>query len=74
MTLYEQALTTGDMEGDMALLFAYGLWLRGGGDPDSFERLTPTDVQILISTEVGLRKMSATFNADAYARLFTMED
>ncbi len=58
----------------MALLFAYGLWLRGGGDPDDFERLTYTDAQILITTEVGLRKMSATFAADAYARLFTKEE
>ncbi len=58
----------------MALLFAYGIWLRGGGDPDAFGRLNATDVQILLTTEVGLRKMSAKFDAMEYASLFTRED
>lgn len=55
----------------MALLFAYGVWLRGGNDPEEFQELNPTDIQILISTEVGLRKMSAGFIADGIARLFS---
>lgn len=62
------------MEGDMALLFAYGIWLAKGGDPDRFQELNETDIQILITTEVGLRKMSAGFITDGIARLLTREE
>ena len=54
----------------MALMFAYGVWLRNGHGPDGFGELNRNDIQILISTEVGLRKMSARFIADDIARLF----
>lgn len=58
----------------MALMFAYGVWLRNGHDPDGFGELNGNDIQILISTEVGLRKMSARFIADDIARLFSGKD
>lgn len=58
----------------MALLFAYGIHLLHGGDADSFGNLTDTDIQIIISTEVGLRKMSAQFTADAIAKMFSREE
>lgn len=62
------------MEGDMAFLFAYGIWLRNGCDPDRFGDLNPNDIQIMLSTEVGLRKMSAQFTADAIAKMFSREE
>ncbi|DBA35597.1 TPA_asm: hypothetical protein vir335_00041 [Classicovirus victor] len=59
----------------MALLFAYGLHLRQGGSIDSFMELNYSDIQILISTEMGLRRYSAGLEADAVlSRLFARDD
>lgn len=58
----------------MALLFAYGIYLHGGGTPSGFMDLNTTDAQILISTEVGLRRMQATFIAEEIARMFQKEE
>lgn len=58
----------------MALLFAYGLHLRSGASPDSFQELNSDDAQVLISTEIGLRKLDAQLHADAIAKLFSREE
>ncbi len=36
------------MEGTSAILYGYGLYLLGGGTPEGFMSLTPSDVQIMI--------------------------
>lgn len=59
MRLYAHALAEGSIEGDMAALAAYGIYLMHGGKPDDFMDLKPDDIQIMFTTYIGLMRRQA---------------
>lgn len=64
MRTYIDSLSHGDVQGDCAMLMAYGLHLLHGGRPSDFSDLTPDDVQVMVATYFGLQSRQA----DAIAR------
>lgn len=48
MIKFAEEVTKGDMQGTSAILYGYGLYLLGGGTPEAFRNLTPSDVQVMI--------------------------
>lgn len=54
--LYGEAVATGNLNDERgATIYAYGLYLMGGGTPEGFMDLTPYDAQVLIATADGIR-------------------
>ena len=51
---FADSITSGEVQGQTALLYGYGLYLMGGGTPSDFMDLTESDIQILIQTRESL--------------------
>ena len=64
MRTYIDTLARGDVQGESAMMMAYGLYLLNGGRPSDFSDLTPDDVQVMVATYFGLQARQA----DAIAR------
>lgn len=59
MRTYSETIASRGIEGDAAYMAAYGIYLMNGGRPDDFLDFTPDDVQIMLSTYMGLQKRQA---------------
>lgn len=47
------------MDGDSALLFAYGIYLSNGGTPSEFMEMSLEDIQIMFTAYMGAQKRAA---------------
>ncbi len=74
--MFDQAVVQGNVDTDgMAMILAYGIYLKAGGTLEQFMELNMTDIQILLATEMALRKMDANISADALlSKLFKGDD
>lgn len=56
MRLFEQAVLGGQMEGETYEMFAYGLYLMHGGTYKGFMDLNDDEVQMMVTSYVGLQQ------------------
>lgn len=60
LRLFEEAASgKSSMNGDSALLYAYGIYLSNGGTPSGFLDMTPDDIQIMFTAHVGSQRRLA---------------
>lgn len=55
----EAAMGKTDLEGNTALLYAYGNYLAHGGTPSDFMNMTIDDIQIMLVAYKGAQKRAA---------------
>ncbi len=74
--MFDQAVVQGNVDtDDMAMILAYGIYLRAGGTLEQFMEMNMTDIQILLATEMALRKMDAELMANSLlSKLFKGDD
>lgn len=74
--MFDQAVVQGNVDtDDMAMILAYGIYLRSGGTLEQFMELNMTDIQILLATEMALHKMDAELVSNALlSKLFRGDD
>lgn len=53
MRTFQEAVVTGSLNSQSALLLAYGLYLAHGGRSDDFGDLTVEDVNIMLAAYIG---------------------
>lgn len=74
MRIFEENVARGQLNGQSALLLAYGLYLSNGGTPSGFAEFSQEDIDIMLAS----RTSYDTFNrvelikgfAQAFARMF----
>lgn len=57
--LEEAASGKSALDGDSALLFAYGIYLSNGGTPAGFLEMTQDDIQIMFTAYIGSQRRLA---------------
>ena len=53
MILFEQAVAEGKLDSQSAFLYAQGLYLANGGRYEDFVKLTPDQVQLMLTVHLG---------------------
>lgn len=60
LRLFEEAASgKSTLDGDSALLFAYGIYLSNGGTPSEFMEMSLEDIQIMFTAYMGAQKRAA---------------
>ena len=60
LRLFEEAASgKSALDGDSALLFAYGIYISNGGNPSDFMDLSMEDIQIMFTAYMGAQKRAA---------------
>ena len=60
LRLFEEAASgKSSLDGDSAMLFAYGIYLSNGGTPSDFMDLSVEDIQIMFTAYMGAQKRAA---------------
>lgn len=55
MRVFADAVERGDIGGESAVMAAYGVYLMNGGTPSGFAEMTVDDVQIMLTTYLGMQ-------------------
>lgn len=70
LQLYMESVVSGNMGPESAKVYAYGLYLMGGGTPDGFEQFTDFDMQVLISTADCIKRRECNELLEGICKMF----